>query len=81
MIALEVREFVFDRDDDHCRYCGVRLVSSGPGYAPFRTIDHVVPRSLGGSDDVDNLVAACAPCNARKGNRPAEWLLERLVVL
>lgn len=33
------------------------------------TIDHVLPQSAGGSDDVDNLALACRNCNERRGNR------------
>jgi 5-methylcytosine-specific restriction endonuclease McrA len=36
------------------------------------TVDHVIPRSLGGHASWENLVAACAPCNRRKGNRRPE---------
>lgn len=32
--------------------------------------DHIVPRSLGGNDDLDNLQIACHRCNQKKGNRP-----------
>ena len=34
------------------------------------TVDHVVPIVLGGTDDDDNLVTACWPCNQRKGDLP-----------
>ena len=48
------------RDDDGgCVYCG----------GPNETIDHVVPRSAGGSDCGMNKVAACKPCNLTKANR------------
>lgn len=33
------------------------------------TIDHILPRSVGGSDNVDNLALACRNCNERRGNR------------
>jgi 5-methylcytosine-specific restriction endonuclease McrA len=33
-------------------------------------VDHVVPRSRGGSDTWDNLVTSCAPCNRKKADRP-----------
>lgn len=49
----------------HCAYCG------GPG--PL-TIDHVVPRSRGGTDAWENLLPACRACNQTKGNQtPEEW--------
>lgn len=54
------RRNVFRRDQDRCQYCG-----SHDGL----TIDHVHPKSRGGRDTWENLVAACVPCNNRKGNR------------
>jgi hypothetical protein len=35
--------------------------------APATTADHVIPRAYGGTDTLDNLQAACIPCNLRKG--------------
>jgi 5-methylcytosine-specific restriction endonuclease McrA len=57
------RRNVFVRDEFSCQYCGLRL---GPGEL---TCDHVVPRSRGGHSSWENVVAACGPCNRRKGNR------------
>jgi 5-methylcytosine-specific restriction endonuclease McrA len=54
------RKNVLRRDGHRCQYCGDR---------DALTIDHVLPRSRGGSDTWENLVAACARCNSRKGNR------------
>src|SRR5438309_3803661 len=53
------RRAVFARDDWTCQYCGCRAQL---------TVDHVVPRSKGGSSSWENIVASCAPCNRRKGN-------------
>jgi 5-methylcytosine-specific restriction endonuclease McrA len=53
------RRAVFARDDWTCQYCGARS---------NLTVDHVVPRSKGGSSDWENIVASCAPCNRRKGS-------------
>jgi 5-methylcytosine-specific restriction endonuclease McrA len=53
------RRAVFARDDWTCQYCGSRS---------NLTVDHVIPRSKGGSSDWENIVASCAPCNRRKGN-------------
>jgi len=53
------RRAVFARDNWTCQYCGSRS---------NLTVDHVIPRSKGGSSSWDNIVASCAPCNRRKGN-------------
>jgi 5-methylcytosine-specific restriction endonuclease McrA len=53
------RRAVFARDSHRCQYCG----------ATAENIDHVVPRSRGGSHIWENVVAACRPCNARKEDR------------
>lgn len=50
---------VLQRDGYACAYCGRRA----------DTVDHVLPRSRGGGDTWFNLVAACQPCNGRKGDR------------
>ena len=60
------RRTVLARDNYTCQYCGVQ-----PGKTQL-TIDHVVPRSKGGGTTWDNVVAACGPCNRRKGNRTPE---------
>lgn len=60
------RDFVLDRDGHTCVYC---RTSAGP-----LQLDHVIPRSRGGADTPDNLVACCKPCNTSKGPRtPQEW--------
>ncbi|MBX3313635.1 MAG: HNH endonuclease [Actinobacteria bacterium] len=58
------RRGVFARDEHRCQYCGDRA----------ETLDHVVPRSRGGTHTWDNVVAACRPCNVRK----ADHLLSEL---
>jgi 5-methylcytosine-specific restriction endonuclease McrA len=55
------RKAVLARDAYTCQYCG-REGSS-------LTVDHVIPRSRGGESVWENIVASCAPCNRRKGNR------------
>jgi 5-methylcytosine-specific restriction endonuclease McrA len=54
---------VFTRDGHRCQYCGGRFAASK------LTFDHVLPRSCGGRTEWTNIVTACRPCNARKGNR------------
>lgn len=53
---------LFRRDRNVCLYCGQRFADSS------LTRDHVVPRSRGGGDTWDNVVAACKRCNHRKGH-------------
>src|ERR1700692_2213163 len=61
------RKNILLRDRNTCQYCATVLSSSE------LTLDHVVPRSRGGSSTWENLVACCHACNRRKGNQhPAE---------
>jgi 5-methylcytosine-specific restriction endonuclease McrA len=62
------RRGVLRRDAQRCGYCA----------SPATTIDHVLPRSRGGADSWENLVACCLRCNNIKGDRtPSEmgWSL------
>jgi 5-methylcytosine-specific restriction endonuclease McrA len=58
------RRAVLDRDQHSCAYCGTRA----------DTIDHVRPRARGGEHTWTNVVAACARCNHRKGDRMLDEL-------
>lgn len=69
-VKLTKRE-VLRRDDYTCQYCGQRTT--------HLTIDHVVPRHLGGVHDWSNLVAACPSCNHRKGGRTLEQAQMKLL--
>ena len=42
------------------------------------TIDHIVPQSQGGSDDLENLQLLCGACNSTKGNRTQQYLINKL---
>jgi len=55
------RKAIFARDGYRCQYCGRRGVKM--------TIDHVIPRGLGGEFVWENLVCACQACNMKKGDR------------
>lgn len=53
-----------------CLHCGGHLVIGLDGEPVSRaTIEHILPRSHGGTDDLDNLGLACARCNSQKGIR------------
>jgi 5-methylcytosine-specific restriction endonuclease McrA len=62
-VRLTKRE-ILRRDDFTCQYCGQRVT--------YLTIDHVLPRRLGGQHIWENVVAACPACNHRKGGRTIE---------
>lgn len=59
-IPKRLRYEVLRRDRHTCRYCG----ASAPDVR--LTVDHVLPRVLGGTNDPTNLVTACADCNSGK---------------
>lgn len=62
------RRGVFARDGGRCAYCR----------SPAETVDHIMPRSRGGRHAWENVVAACAKCNHRKGDRTPSELGWRL---
>lgn len=57
------RRNIFARDQSRCQYCGRRYSTSE------LSLDHVIPRSQGGTTSWDNIVCACLRCNVRKGGR------------
>lgn len=61
-----LRNFILDRDGHTCAYCRAD--------AGRMCADHIVPLSRGGTNDPDNLAAACVPCNLSKSDRLlSEW--------
>lgn len=66
----EIRVRILARDRYRCAYC---LTVGGA-----LEVDHIVPVSRGGSNNDDNLTAACKPCNRGKSNKLlAEWREEK----
>src|SRR3990172_3103400 len=53
------RKAVFARDNGECQYCGGKA----------ENLDHVIPRTKGGTHTWDNLVAACRRCNGKKADK------------
>ncbi len=60
LMGYEVREFLLERWQRQCAYCAIKDV-------PLE-VEHIQPRSKGGSDRVSNLTLACHNCNQKKGN-------------
>lgn len=64
-----LRLAVLERDGWVCSTCGKALEGDDA------TVDHVIPKAAGGTDDTSNLVSMCRTCNASKGDRPAPVLV------
>jgi len=60
------RRAIWKRDDHTCQYCGIR-----PPHDEC-TLEHIVPRSLGGGTSWSNCVLACYQCNSQKADRRPE---------
>lgn len=60
---LSLRFQVLKRDNNTCVYCG-----SKPPNAVLE-VDHVIPRSMGGTDNMENLVTSCFNCNRGKRDK------------
>lgn len=60
------RRNIYARDGNHCQYCGRKYPTTD------LSLDHVIPRSLGGKTSWENIVCACLKCNIRKGGRTPE---------
>jgi 5-methylcytosine-specific restriction endonuclease McrA len=63
LMGYEVREYLLEKWGRKCAYCGVTDV-------PLQ-IEHIVPKSRGGSNRVSNLTISCQDCNQCKGNQTA----------
>jgi 5-methylcytosine-specific restriction endonuclease McrA len=64
LAGYEVREYLLEKFSRTCAYCGAKDT-------PLE-VEHIVPKSRGGSDRVSNLTIACVPCNQAKDNQTAE---------
>ncbi len=60
------RKNIFARDKNKCQYCGKKVPTSE------LSLDHVIPRTQGGTSNWKNIVCACTNCNKHKGGRRPE---------
>jgi 5-methylcytosine-specific restriction endonuclease McrA len=67
--GYECREYLLEKWGRKCAYCGVENV-------PFE-VEHIYPKSRGGSDRVSNLTLACHDCNQKKGNQDIKDFLAK----
>ena len=62
--GYEIREYLLEKFGRKCCYCGKENI-------PLE-IEHIIPKSRGGTNRVDNLCLSCRECNQKKGNMTAE---------
>lgn len=67
------RHTIFARDEHRCQYCGRRFPTGQ------LSLDHVIPRSRGGTTSWENVVCACRGCNVKKGGRTPQEAHMKLV--
>ena len=68
-ISGKLKESIFQRDEFTCQYCGIHCYES---YAQDRnavTIDHALPVSAGGRNNIENLITCCRECNFIKHDK------------
>jgi hypothetical protein len=69
-IPLKLRFEVFKRDNFTCQYCGRKTPEV------ILEIEHIIPVSKGGSDEIDNLTTSCFECNRGKGASLLDTILK-----
>lgn len=69
LLGYEVREYLLNKWERKCAYCGVENV-------PLQ-IEHIYPKAKGGTNRISNLCLACEKCNIRKGTQDIEKFLAK----
>jgi 5-methylcytosine-specific restriction endonuclease McrA len=69
------RHNIFARDKNTCQYCGKKFPRAD------LNLDHVIPRSQGGSSTWENVVCSCHHCNRKKGGKTPEQARIKLISL
>lgn len=73
LAGYELREYMLEKGKRKCAYCGATDTQL--------EIEHIMPKSKGGSNRVSNLTLSCTKCNQKKGNKPIEQFLKSKPVL
>ena len=69
----EERKIIYNKSGGRCELCGLRITQEN------MTLDHIIPLSMGGKDDIENLQAACFTCNQFKRNILPEDFMDKIV--
>jgi len=78
-IKAQIRKAVYVRDNYICQGCGKKVVltkdiKTSEDHKLEASLDHIIPRSKGGSDEIDNLRTMCRSCNSKKGDKDEKEL-------
>jgi 5-methylcytosine-specific restriction endonuclease McrA len=65
-ISKKTRQYVYDKYNGKCAYCGVDLVKGWH-------VDHINPQVYGGGNEIENLNPSCTHCNIYKSSRDLEF--------
>ena len=71
----EIKEFLYKKQNHICNGCGKEK------YIEDFDIDHIIPKKAGGGDFMENYQLLCHHCNVMKGDKPMEFLLQRVEVI
>ena len=66
---VDKRKLLYEQCEGICPECGRKMELNNPrAYKAYMTIDHIVPLSLGGTSNVENLRGLCRACNGKKSS-------------
>ena len=71
LFGYEIRQYLLEKWGRSCVYCDQKNT-------PLQ-IDHIIPKSKGGSNRIDNLTLACSSCNLKKGNLSVEAFTKKRI--
>ena len=71
-IDAQTVELVIEKSNGQCSYCSTEFTYDNYLTSTYATIDHIIPVSKNGTNDVDNLCLCCRRCNCSKGNKLLE---------
>ena len=69
----EERKIIYNKSGGRCELCGQQILLQN------MTLDHIIPLSMGGKDDMENLQAACFACNQFKSNILPDDFMDRII--
>ena len=65
------RKILFERDSGKCCFCSTQLTLKS------MTLEHIIPQSKKGSDDIENLTISCFDCNNKRGDTDFDTFMKR----